>query len=143
VNRTNTIIEIREPGNTLTSGSRPCASISFSVDPGSIHGFVGPNGAGKTTTLKNPGDPSQTHSAARFRVFRFGCGCRLQKNVGAKDRFLLPDHFSPVPSNEPCRSIWNFFLPPLTGMDLAARNRVVGDVPVVEPTWRRVGMNFD
>ena len=26
--------------------------VSFSVEPGTIHGFVGPNGAGKTTTLK-------------------------------------------------------------------------------------------
>jgi ABC-2 type transport system ATP-binding protein len=44
------IIEIRELQHAYKR-QQALRSISFSVDPGSIHGFVGPNGAGKTTTL--------------------------------------------------------------------------------------------
>jgi len=47
---TKNIIEIRKIKKSY-GGKIVLKDISFSVQKGSIHGFVGPNGAGKTTTL--------------------------------------------------------------------------------------------
>src|SRR5690242_20056525 len=44
------VIEIRDLHHAYKR-QQAIRGISFTVDQGSIHGFVGPNGAGKTTTL--------------------------------------------------------------------------------------------
>jgi ABC-2 type transport system ATP-binding protein len=46
----NKVIEINHI-NKSYGGKRVLKDVSFTVKPGTIHGFIGPNGAGKTTTL--------------------------------------------------------------------------------------------
>src|SRR3954470_2518294 len=45
-----TAIEIKNI-NKSYGGKKVLSNVSFTVKPGTIHGFIGPNGAGKTTTL--------------------------------------------------------------------------------------------
>ena len=67
------------------------ADVSFTVAPGSIHGFVGPNGAGKTTTLK---------VAATLLRPQLGCVRVFGEDVVVSKRRVrqrigfMPDYFS-------------------------------------------------
>jgi len=116
------IIEIRDLQHAYKR-QQALRSISFSVDPGSIHGFVGPNGAGKTTTLKIL---ATLLKPQRGKVRVFGLDVVADyKNVRRKIGFM-PDHFS-LYRQMTVQEYLDFFAAAY-GMDLAARNRVVGDV---------------
>ena len=67
------------------------ANVTFTVQPGSIHGFVGPNGAGKTTTLKVLATllPPQTGA-----VLVFGKDIMHDRNLVRRRIGYMPDHFS-------------------------------------------------
>ena len=66
-------------------------SVTFTVAPKSIHGFVGPNGAGKTTTLKVLATLLRPQTGS---VCLFGYDiARDRKEVRRKIGFM-PDHFS-------------------------------------------------
>src|SRR5882724_180805 len=116
------IIEIRDLQHAYKR-QQALRSISFSVDSGSIHGFVGPNGAGKTTTLKIL---ATLLKPQRGKVRVFGLDVVADyKNVRRKIGFM-PDHFS-LYRQMTVQEYLDFFAAAY-GMDLAARNRVVGDV---------------
>jgi ABC-2 type transport system ATP-binding protein len=65
--------------------------VSFTVAPGSLHGFVGPNGAGKTTTLKII-STLLTPKPKRVKVFGMDV-VRQQKKVRRFTGFM-PDNFA-------------------------------------------------
>lgn len=47
------MIELKHVSKSYDKGSNPVVEdISFSVEPGKIHGLIGPNGSGKTTLIK-------------------------------------------------------------------------------------------
>lgn len=97
--------------------------VSFSVAPGSIHGFVGPNGAGKTTTLKILATLLKPQSGT-VRVFGLDVVADY-KDVRRKTGFM-PDHFS-LYRQMTVQEYLDFF-GAAYGMDLRERTRVVGDV---------------
>ena len=47
-----TILEIKEFSKIYSQSKKAVDSLSLSVMPGEIHGFIGHNGAGKTTTIR-------------------------------------------------------------------------------------------
>ena len=97
--------------------------VSFTVEQGSIHGFVGPNGAGKTTTLKIL---ATLLKPQRGNVLVFGYDVALEyKNVRRKTGFM-PDHFS-LYRQMTVQEYLDFFAAAY-GMNLQERTRVVGDV---------------
>jgi ABC-2 type transport system ATP-binding protein len=97
--------------------------VSFTVDQGSIHGFVGPNGAGKTTTLKILATLLKPQRGV-VRVFGLDV-VPDYKNVRRKTGFM-PDHFS-LYRQMTVQEYLDFFAAAY-GMDLQKRTRVVGDV---------------
>lgn len=97
--------------------------ISFSVEPGAIHGFVGPNGAGKTTTLKILATLLQPQRGS-VRVFGYDV-VPDYKEVRRKTGFM-PDHFS-LYRQMTVQEYLDFFAAAY-GMDVQERTRVVGDV---------------
>jgi ABC-2 type transport system ATP-binding protein len=97
--------------------------ISFTVELGSIHGFVGPNGAGKTTTLKILATLLKPQRGT-VRVFGLDVVADY-KNVRRKTGFM-PDHFS-LYRQMTVQEYLDFF-GAAYGMDLQERTRVVGDV---------------
>jgi len=116
------IIEISELQHAYKR-QQALRNISFAVAPGSIHGFVGPNGAGKTTTLKILATLLKPQRGL-VRVFGLDVVADY-KNVRRKLGFM-PDHFS-LYRQMTVQEYLDFFAAAY-GMDLAARNRVVGDV---------------
>jgi len=100
--------------------------VSFSVEQGSIHGFVGPNGAGKTTTLKILATLLKPQSGT-VRVFGFDVVDDYQ-SVRRKIGFM-PDHFS-LYRQMTVQEYLDFFAAAY-GLDLRERTRVVGDVLVL------------
>jgi len=97
--------------------------VSFTVEPGSIHGFVGPNGAGKTTTLKILATLLKPQHGT-VRVFGLDVVADY-KSVRRRTGFM-PDHFS-LYRQMTVQEYLDFFAAAY-GMDLAQRTRVVGDV---------------
>jgi len=100
--------------------------VSFSVEQGSIHGFVGPNGAGKTTTLKILATLLKPQRGT-VRVFGFEIVGQY-KSVRRKIGFM-PDHFS-LYRQMTVQEYLDFFAAAY-GLDLQERTRVVGDVLVL------------
>jgi ABC-2 type transport system ATP-binding protein len=116
------IIEIRDLSHAYKR-QQALQGISFTVDPGSIHGFVGPNGAGKTTTLKIL---ATLLKPQRGKVRVFGLDIvddykQVRRKIG-----FMPDHFS-LYRQMTVQEYLDFFAAAY-GMDVAERNRVVGDV---------------
>jgi ABC-2 type transport system ATP-binding protein len=97
--------------------------VSFTVEQGSIHGFVGPNGAGKTTTLKILATLLKPQRGT-IRVFGLDVVADY-KNVRRKTGFM-PDHFS-LYRQMTVQEYLDFFAAAY-GMDVRERTRVVGDV---------------
>jgi ABC-2 type transport system ATP-binding protein len=97
--------------------------VTFSVDQGSIHGFVGPNGAGKTTTLKIIATLLRPQQG-RIRVL----GLNLSMDFKAIRRKIgfMPDHFSMYQR----MTVFEYldFFAAAYGMGLAERDRVIGSV---------------
>jgi ABC-2 type transport system ATP-binding protein len=126
------IIEIRDLSHAYKR-QQALQGVSFSVDPGSIHGFVGPNGAGKTTTLKILATLLKPQRGT-VRVFGLDI-VNDYKNVRRKIGFM-PDHFS-LYRQMTVQEYLDFFAAAY-GMDMAERNRVVGDVlALTDMTARR------
>lgn len=102
---------------------RALDGITFSVMPGSLHGFVGPNGAGKTTTLKLVCTLLKPQ-VGRIRVFGFD----VRDNVKAIRRRIgyMPDHFSMYRQ----MTVFEYldFFAAAYGFTLKERTRIVGDV---------------
>jgi ABC-2 type transport system ATP-binding protein len=116
------VIEIRDLHHAYKR-QQAILGISFTVDQGSIHGFVGPNGAGKTTTLKIL---ATLLKPQRGRVRVFGLDVvKDYKKVRRKLGFM-PDHFS-LYRQMTVQEYLDFFAAAY-GMGLAERTRVVGDV---------------
>jgi ABC-2 type transport system ATP-binding protein len=97
--------------------------VSFTVQSGSIHGFVGPNGAGKTTTLKILATLLRPQRGS-VKVFGLDVVDHYKK-VRRKTGFM-PDHFS-LYRQMTVQEYLDFFAAAY-GMDLQERTRVVGDV---------------
>jgi ABC-2 type transport system ATP-binding protein len=115
------IIEIIELQHTYKR-QRALKDVSFTVDAGSIHGFVGPNGAGKTTTLKILATLLKPQQGV-VRVF--GTNISDYKAVRRKLGFM-PDHFS-LYRQMTVQEYLDFFAAAY-GMNLEERTRVVGNV---------------
>ena len=115
-------IEIRDLHHSY-KGQQALRGVSFTVETGSIHGFVGPNGAGKTTTLKILATLLAPQRGS-VRVFGHDVAADY-KSVRRKTGFM-PDHFS-LYRQMTVQEYLDFFAAAY-GMDLAARTRVVGDV---------------
>ena len=99
------------------------SGVSFTVDYGSIHGFVGPNGAGKTTTLKILSTLLKPQHGI-VRVFGLDVVAdykQVRRRIG-----FMPDHFS-LYRQMTVQEYLDFFAAAY-GMDFAERTRVVGDV---------------
>lgn len=96
---------------------------SFTVERGSIHGFVGPNGAGKTTTLKvicTLLRPQQ----GMVRVFDLDVDGRVRQ---VRQRIgFMPDHFSMYRQ----MTVFEYldFFAAAYGLNLRERNKVIEDV---------------
>lgn len=97
--------------------------ISFSVERGSIHGFVGPNGAGKTTTLKIIATLLKP-TRGTVRVFGYNV-VHNYKLVRGRLGFM-PDHFSMYRQ----MSVYEYldFFAAAYGFGVTDRNRIIGDV---------------
>ena len=115
-------IEIRDLHHAYKRQQALCG-VSFTVEPGAIHGFVGPNGAGKTTTLKILATLLKPQRGT-VRVFGLDVVADY-KNVRRKTGFM-PDHFS-LYRQMTVQEYLDFFAAAY-GMDVPERTRVVGDV---------------
>jgi ABC-2 type transport system ATP-binding protein len=116
------IIEIRDLHHAYKR-QQALRGVSFAVPPASIHGFVGPNGAGKTTTLKILATLLKPQRGM-VRVFGLDVVAdykKVRRTIG-----FMPDHFS-LYRQMTVQEYLDFFAAAY-GMDLADRNRVVGDV---------------
>jgi ABC-2 type transport system ATP-binding protein len=116
------IIEIRDLSHAYKR-QQALRGVSFTVDSGSIHGFVGPNGAGKTTTLKILATLLKPQRGT-VRVFGLDIVADYRK-VRRKIGFM-PDHFS-LYRQMTVQEYLDFFAAAY-GMNMTERNRVVGDV---------------
>ncbi len=116
------IIEIRELHHAYKR-QQAVRGVSFTVDQGSIHGFVGPNGAGKTTTLKILATllKPQRGSVRVFGLEVVSDYKKVRRKLG-----FMPDHFS-LYRQMTVQEYLDFFAAAY-GMNLSERNRVVGDV---------------
>ena len=96
---------------------------SFTVESGSLHGFVGPNGAGKTTTLKVICTLLEPQSGS-VRVF--GQDILLHAREVRRRIGFMPDHFSMYRR----MSVFEYldFFGAAYGLSTAHRDRVIQDV---------------
>lgn len=97
--------------------------VSFSVQPGTLHGFVGPNGAGKTTTLKSICTLLKS-DFGEVNVFGFNvksAAIAVRKRIG-----FMPDHFSMYRQ----MTVFEYldFFAAAYGLKLKERDRVIHDV---------------
>jgi ABC-2 type transport system ATP-binding protein len=109
------------------------AGVSFSVAPGSIHGFVGPNGAGKTTAIKIV---ATLLKPQRGEVRVFDHDVVRHRRVVRRTMGLMPDHFSMYPK----MTVFEYldFFAAAYGLDLKRRNRVCADIlNLTDMTGRR------
>ena len=99
------------------------AGVTFSVAPGSIHGFVGPNGAGKTTALKIVATLLRPQ---RGRVKVFGLDVVAKRKAVRWKIGFMPDHFSMYRQ----MTVFEYldFFAAAYGLNLARRNKVCDDV---------------
>lgn len=118
-------IEIRDLSHTYKQ-QQALRAVTFTVDQGSIHGFVGPNGAGKTTTLKILATLLKPQRGIA-RVFGFDVAADY-RSVRRKTGFM-PDHFS-LYRQMTVQEYLDFF-GAAYGMNLQERTKVVGDVLVL------------
>ena len=96
---------------------------SFTVESGSLHGFVGPNGAGKTTTLKIICTLLEPQAGA-IRVFGQDVvvsAREVRRRIG-----FMPDHFSMYRR----MSVFEYldFFGAAYGLTAAQRDKVIADV---------------
>src|SRR5215472_16465918 len=116
------VIEISDLHHTYKL-QQAVRGVSFTVEQGSIHGFVGPNGAGKTTTLKIL---ATLLKPQRGIVRVFGLNIVSQyKDVRRKLGFM-PDHFS-LYRQMTVQEYLDFFAAAY-GMNYEERTRVVNNV---------------
>ena len=116
------IIEIRDLHHAYKR-QQALRGVSFTVDQGSIHGFVGPNGAGKTTSLKILATLLKPQRGT-VRVFGLDIVTdykQVRRRIG-----FMPDHFS-LYRQMTVQEYLDFFAAAY-GMDVAQRTRVVNDV---------------
>lgn len=104
-------------------GHQALNRVSFSVQPGTLHGFVGPNGAGKTTTLKSICTLLKADSGD-VNVFGFSVtssAIAVRKRIG-----FMPDHFSMYRQ----MTVFEYldFFAAAYGLKLSERDRVINDV---------------
>lgn len=104
-------------------GHQALGGVSFTVDQGSIHGFVGPNGAGKTTTLKIL---ATLLVPQRGTVRVFGVDVVSEYKTVRRKTGFMPDHFS-LYRQMTVQEYLDFFAAAY-GMNLTERTKVVGDV---------------
>ena len=116
------VIEIRDLHHAYKR-QQAVRGVSFTVDQGSIHGFVGPNGAGKTTTLKILATLLKPQHGT-VRVFGMDVAGDY-KGVRRKIGFM-PDHFS-LYRQMTVQEYLDFFAAAY-GTGYAERQRVIGDV---------------
>lgn len=97
--------------------------VNFSVNPGSIHGFVGPNGAGKTTTLKIV---STLLSPKKNMVSVFGMDVVKQQKKVRRYTGFMPDNFAMY---RPMK-VFEYldFFAAAYGQTLEKRNQTIDDV---------------
>lgn len=107
----------------LFKNHRALDGVTFSVLPGSLHGFVGPNGAGKTTTLKLI---CTLLKPQRGEVRVFGYDIRSQVKLIRRKLGFMPDHFSMYRQ----MTVFEYldFFGAAYGFSLKERTRIVGDV---------------
>lgn len=104
-------------------GHQALNKVSFTVQPGTLHGFVGPNGAGKTTTLKAICTLLKPDFGS---VEVFGLSVKSAA-VGVRSRIgFMPDHFSMYRQ----MTVFEYldFFAAAYGLKLAERDRVINDV---------------
>ncbi|MSR56099.1 MAG: ABC transporter ATP-binding protein [Planctomycetaceae bacterium] len=96
---------------------------NFTVQTGSLHGFVGPNGAGKTTSLKAICTLLAPHSGT-VRVF--GQDVVLHSKSVRRTIGFMPDHFSMYRR----MTVYEYldFFGAAYGLTTAQRDRVIKDV---------------
>jgi ABC-2 type transport system ATP-binding protein len=96
---------------------------TFTIETGTLHGFVGPNGAGKTTTLKAICTLIEPHSGT-IRVH--GQDVVLHSKAVRRRIGFMPDHFSMYRR----MTVFEYldFFAAAYGLVLAQRDRVIGDV---------------
>lgn len=104
-------------------GHQALNRVSFSVQPGTLHGFVGPNGAGKTTTLKSICTLLKSDSG-EVNVFGFNvrsAAIAVRKRIG-----FMPDHFSMYRQ----MTVFEYldFFAAAYGLKLKERDQVILDV---------------
>lgn len=104
-------------------GHQALSQVSFAVMPQTLHGFVGPNGAGKTTTLKAICTLLKP-SSGEVRVF--GHSVRSEAITVRQKIGFMPDHFSMYRQ----MTVFEYldFFAAAYGLDMAARDQVIGDV---------------
>lgn len=102
---------------------RALVDMNFTVDRGSLHGFVGPNGAGKTTTLKLICTLLKPQ-AGMVRVF--GNSIRTDVKQIRRQIGFMPDHFSMYRQ----MTVFEYldFFGAAYGLSQADRDKVIGDV---------------
>ena len=104
-------------------GHQALNRVSFSVQPGTLHGFVGPNGAGKTTTLKSICTLLKS-DFGEVQVFGFNVkqeAIAVRKKIG-----FMPDHFSMYRQ----MTVFEYldFFAAAYGLKLQERDNVINDV---------------
>ena len=102
---------------------RALVNMTFSVMPGSLHGFVGPNGAGKTTTLKL----ICTLLKPQFGLISvFGSNIRTDVKKIRQQIGFMPDYFSMYRQ----MTVYEYldFFGAAYGLSVTERDRVIGDV---------------
>ena len=104
-------------------GHQALNQVSFSVQSGTLHGFVGPNGAGKTTTLKSICTLLKS-DYGDVRVFGFDVkqeAIAVRKKIG-----FMPDHFSMYRQ----MTVFEYldFFAAAYGLKLQERDNVINDV---------------
>ena len=99
------------------------ADVTFTVERGSIHGFVGPNGAGKTTTLKVLATLLPPQKGV---VTVLGKNIVHQRNEVRQKIGYMPDHFSMYRQ----MTVFEYldFFGAAYGMNQAQRDKTIGDV---------------
>ena len=115
-------IEVKNLSHTFKQ-HRALVYMSFTVQAGSLHGFVGPNGAGKTTTLKLICTLLKPQSGM-VRVFDHSIRTDvklIRRRIG-----FMPDHFSMYRQ----MTVFEYldFFGAAYGLSQKDRDRVIGDV---------------